>query len=535
MTGSRDELTGKIIGLGSKSIRKNYYPELKQRIVELNKGLNWQTVLHKMLTDISSCMRVEDVYRRFLDHFSRLGWLGKDEYMCIRYVPVDKNTLFPGLNNISPEEMKTIYTPDVSSCSDKETFDFHIETENISLGLFSLVLSPDHSLSDSERNLINTMIESILPTLKRIFLENQKTALEEELASSRKVQALGSLANGIAHDFNNILSGIFGYCELAKGKADPEGVLYEYLEEIIGSAKKAKALIEQILSFSRMKEVEKEPVNLKDNIKQTVNIVKAAVPAGIEIKLNFPKDSPFIDANPSQLSQVFLNLFTNASHAMQKEGGELEISLEIINLCENEILTVEKGKYVHITVKDTGPGMDPETLSHIFEPYFTTKKAGEGTGIGLSVVYGIIISMKGKINVSSEPGRGTVFNIYLPVSQNTAVKKESSAVEGNLPGNEHILLVDDDSSVLKVTKLMLESLGYNVKAYNSSEDALNMYISDPSSVDLVLTDMTMPGMNGIELAEKILKADKDQKIILISGLNEYPDSRDSAGSLFEKL
>ena len=533
MSSSREELTGKIIGLGSKSIRKNYYPELKQRIVELNKSLNWQTVLHKILADVSSCIKVEEVYRNFLDHFSELGWLKEDECIYIRYIPVEKSTLFPGQSSNFSDDMKIIYASEDSFYRNTDSIDFHIEIENVYLGVFSLELSPGHVLSESERELINTMIESILPTLRRICIENQKTALERELASSRKIQALGTLANGIAHDFNNILSGIFGYCELAKRKTDPEEVIYEYLQEIVGSAKRAKNLIDQILSFSRMKDVEKEHVDLEENIKQTVNIIKAAVPSGIEIKLKFPEDSPFIDANPSQLHQVFLNLFTNASHAMKKEGGELEILLEIINLSENEIISMESGKYVHISVKDTGHGMDSETLSHIFEPYFTTKKEGEGTGIGLAVVYRIVVSMKGKINVSSEPGKGTVFHLYFPVSQNNFIKIQPEKAAADLSGTEHLLLVDDDGAVLKVTKLILESLGYNVTACDSPSDALDMYTSDPSAVDLVLTDMSMPGMNGIELASNILKADKEQRMILISGMNEIADSGNIPDNLFK--
>ena len=532
MSNSREELTGKIIGLGSKSIRKNYYPELKQRIVELNRSLQWQLVLHNILTDVSMCLTVDEVYRKFLDHLRKLSWLDKDDCIFIKYSASEKLSSHASGHLGESRKENIIYASEERTCDQENAVKFPISVDREEIGTLYFSLAPGHKLTESEIDLIKTLIQSILPTLRRISTEQQRASLERQLNTSQKVQALGTLANGIAHDFNNILSSIFGYSELALSETDPSELRYEYLEQILNSAKRAKGLTEQILSFSRMKETEKQPVNLKQNIKDSVKMIRAALPSTISIEMSFPLVSPVIEANPTQLHQVFMNLCTNASHAMNMDGGNLTVALETLIFSENEMLPLEKGSYAHISIKDTGHGMDSETLQHIFDPYFTTKKEGEGTGLGLSVVYGIVSSMKGKINVYSEPGNGTVFHLYFPVSESSETPDNGGSSDTVQYGSEHLMLVDDDSAICNVMKLMLESLGYSVDAFCSPGDAFDKYLSTPDSYDLVLTDMTMPEMTGIELSKKILDRDRKQKIILITGFNDKYYSEDVTGPLF---
>ena len=345
--------------------------------------------------------------------------------------------------------------------------------------------------------------------------------MESKLAQAQKMQAIGTLAGGIAHDFNNILSAIFGYTELCKIKAAKGDDLNGHLDQIFKAGQRAKDLVNQILTFSHQKEKNEKPIEIKYCIKETLNLLQATMPSNIEIKHDIQKESGIVMADQTQIHQIIMNLCTNAAHAMQEDGGVLEISLRNIDFDQTTAAIhqrLESGPYVDLTVSDTGHGMNQETLQRIFDPYFTTKRKGEGTGLGLSVVHGIVKNLNGVIKVYSEPGSGTTFNIYLP-RVNTPLEPTISPAADLPGGSETILLVDDEPMVLDMTAEMLEGLGYDVVSRTNSVEALQVFKMNPDRLDLVITDQTMPNMTGKKLAQQIMNVRPDLPIILCTGFS----------------
>ncbi len=348
--------------------------------------------------------------------------------------------------------------------------------------------------------------------------------LDKDLRQSQKMEAIGTLAGGIAHDFNNILTAMIGYTYMAQCKAAHDPPISRDLERVQEANLRAKELVSQILTFSRRGEQESKPLNLTTIIEEVFRLLRASLPTSIEIHRQidtFP-NGDMVLADPTQLHQVLMNLGTNAAHSMRAHGGTLTISLDDIeadaSLIEryNDLLP---GPYVRLTVSDTGHGMDSAIRERIFEPYFTTKSVGEGTGMGLAVVQGIIKSHGGAISVYSEPGHGTSFHIFLPriVSEFVPDDDEDEHVFG---GMEHILFVDDERSLVELGQELLGSLGYAVSVASGSHEALELFRSAPSGFDLVITDLTMPGMSGKELAREIIAIRPDMPIILCTGFSD---------------
>ncbi|WP_198013936.1 PAS domain-containing hybrid sensor histidine kinase/response regulator [Desulforegula conservatrix] len=363
-------------------------------------------------------------------------------------------------------------------------------------------------------------VEMIISVIKDIT--DLKT-LQRQLQQTQKMEAIGTLAGGIAHDFNNILVPIMAYAEMTMECVDKSSKQYDYLNNILNASYRAKDLVQQILSFSRHNEMVFEPMFIQPIIKETVRFLRASIPSTIEIKANLDKKCGAIIGNPSQIHQIIMNLSTNAKHAMEQKGGSLEISLaeaEIWPNDFNEFTDLYPGRYARLTVSDTGHGMDNYLLDKIFEPYFTTKKDGKGTGMGLSVVHGIVKTYGGSISVSSLPGKGTKFDIYLPLVHKVAEKGASTVIHKKPAGIEHILLVDDESVVVEAEREILEGLGYRVSTMTNSMDAYAFFVDNPDKIDLVITDMTMPKMTGAELAMKILDKKPDTPIILCTGYSE---------------
>ncbi len=343
--------------------------------------------------------------------------------------------------------------------------------------------------------------------------------LEAMLRHTQKMEAIGTLAGGIAHDFNNILSGIYGFTEIAMFDMEQKTPAYDNLLEVIKAADRARQLIQQILTFSRQREFKTKPIHNKYIAKEVVKLLKASLPDSIIIKENIRSES-LVMGDPSQLHQVIMNLCTNAGHVMEKDGGTLTISLDDVRLDKDftgGIPDAEPGNYQRLTVSDTGCGMDNEVLGHIFEPFFTTKEEGEGTGLGLSVVHGIIKKLKGFILVDSVPGQGTDFQVYLPVTEEIEDEKKVNKPVTAGSGSEKILFVDDEEIVVMVVKEMLGISGYRVDAVTDSREALKLFSSDPDSFDLVITDFSMPRLSGPELIKKIKKIRPDIPIILCTG------------------
>ena len=351
----------------------------------------------------------------------------------------------------------------------------------------------------------------------------QEVTLEEQLRQSQKMEAIGTLAGGIAHDFNNILSAIIGFASLAQSSIPQESRAQEDMREVLGAAERARSLIKQILTFSRQVKVQQQPVEVHFIVREALKLIRAGLPSTIEIKDAISRDSGVVMGDPTQIHQVLMNLCTNASHVMQSGGGTLAVELVALEVAAPQadaIQDLHEGPYICLVVRDTGAGMDRATLDRIFEPFFTTKPLGQGTGMGLSTVHGIVKQMGGAIVVSSEPGIGTEFRVYLPRYESSSAS--ATGVVEEMPGGcgERILYVDDEEILARMAERALEMLGYKATIQTSSQIALNMFRENPASFDLVITDQTMPVMTGLQLAQEIHAIRADIPIILVSGFTE---------------
>ena len=341
---------------------------------------------------------------------------------------------------------------------------------------------------------------------------------EKRLQQSQKLEAIGTLAGGISHDFNNILSGIFGYAELCLMKGHSASKIEKYIREILIASDRARDLVKQILTFSRQAEVELRPLSPQTTLKEALKLLRATIPATIDIQTKIECDS-VIMADPTQLHQVIMNLFTNAVHAIGEKKGIIKVELEDIMVDEGFIAThpeIKPGKHIIIRISDNGVGMEPEVLEHMFEPFYTTKPQGVGAGLGLSVVHGIISSFNGIITVYSEPGAGASFNIFFPIIETGAEKLRQNDTFF-LEGDGRIAFVDDEISIASSMQAILSNLGYSVTAFIDSEDALRAILEQPDNYDVIITDYTMPKLTGLELAKELKAAGIHLPIIMISG------------------
>ena len=346
--------------------------------------------------------------------------------------------------------------------------------------------------------------------------------LEQELRQAQKMEAIGTLAGGIAHDFNNILAGIIGFTEMSLEDTPGERSTRESLEFVLKGAHRGRDLVRQILTFSRKGEPEKKPTNLRTAIEEVLPILRASTPSTITIQQNIDNVTDLVLADRIQIHQILMNLCSNATHAMGDSGGALTIGLE--NL---EVLREEKpgssclmpGRYLKLTVSDTGRGMDRSTLDRIFEPFFTTKNPGEGTGMGLSVVHGIVKGHNGEIMVKSEVGKGSLVEIFFPILPE-GVPVDESLVPGATQGKGRILFVDDEPDIVAISRDRLEKSGYDVVAVTNVLDALEAIRNSKDLFDLVITDYAMPRMTGVELAQEIRRMGFNMPIILCTGNNE---------------
>lgn len=351
--------------------------------------------------------------------------------------------------------------------------------------------------------------------------EKEKHELERQLLQTQKMQAIGTLAGGIAHDFNNILAAILSYTELSILDLTEEDPLHHNLEQVIKASNRAKDLVGQILFFSRQSKQEKIPVDTIPIVKEVLKLIGASFPSTIEIRKDISTPVGMIMADPTQIHQILMNLFTNASHAMG-DRGILTVRLEDVVLdadCGKDYPELAPGPHLKLTVSDTGHGMDQATLACIFDPYYTTKEPGEGTGLGLSVVKGIVNSHDGSIKVLSEPGVGSSFEVLFP--KTSSMKCIQTGAAGPIPkGRERILFVDDEEMLVDAGKRVLNRLGYEVVAETSSIEALKTFRDHPEEFDLIITDQTMPHMTGVELSKEIFSIRPDVPIILCTGFSE---------------
>ncbi|MEJ2156040.1 MAG: response regulator [Desulfobacteraceae bacterium] len=359
--------------------------------------------------------------------------------------------------------------------------------------------------------------------------ELEKAAMERQLHQARKLEAIGVLAGGIAHDFNNILGIILGNAELAIDEIPPRNPVAEHLKEIRTASMRAKEVIRQLLSFSRKTEQKMEPIMMITVIEESLSLLRASIPANIKIEQNLSKSCSAIVADQTQIHQILINLCTNAAHAMEPGGGTLGISAAMVHIDETEAAAsteIEPGTYLELAVSDTGSGMSPSIQHRIFDPYFTTKEVGKGSGMGLAVVHGIVKNHHGVIRIESAPQRGSTFKILFPTVESDGITVATPPIP-MVGGSERILLIDDEASLLKPVEKFLDSIGYRVKAFTDPAVALDLFEAKPHQFDLVITDMTMPQITGVQLAEKIRHFHPGLPVILCSGYHSAIDEEEA--------
>jgi len=353
----------------------------------------------------------------------------------------------------------------------------------------------------------------------------ERKKLEEQLRQAHKMESIGTLSGGIAHDFNNILYMIIGNAELALEDIPERDPVHVNLEEIKAASLRAAGIVKQLLNFSRKAEQEYRPIDAVMVIKEALKFLRSTIPSTIEIRQKIAIKEKIIMADPIQINQVLMNICTNASQAMKKAGGIVEVVVEDVTLDAQGVegySDLTAGDYIKITVSDTGPGIDPAIIDRIFDPYFTTKEVGKGSGMGLAVVHGIVKSHNGAITVDSQLGKGTIFNILFPVVTEKPVKKIPAAYEMPM-GNESVLFVDDEEPIADMTQLMLGRLGYRVETRLNPIEALELFRSKPHEFDLVITDMTMPQMTGVKLSEELKHVRSDIPVIICTGHSSLID------------
>lgn len=344
--------------------------------------------------------------------------------------------------------------------------------------------------------------------------------IEERLRQTQKMEAIGTLAGGIAHDFNNILGAVIGYSTLIKDRTMLGSEDAEDINEVLQAARRAKELVTQILTFSRKAQESREPVQFHLVLGEAMRLLRQTIPTTIDIDLNISKERDVVLADPTQLHQVIMNLCTNAYHALGNDGGRMSVSLDTVNgAIKVGRGQQSKGPFVRLVVEDNGEGMSPEVVSKVFEPFFTTKAQGKGTGMGMSVVHGIVQGLGGEINVDSLVGKGTRITVLLPLHEGeTQVANEDHTRLSR--GTERLLVVDDEPALAKMAEKMLKSLGYKVQQTTSSSEALRMFKENPKSFDMVITDQTMPELSGKDLARELLKIRRDLPLIICTGYSE---------------
>ena len=367
---------------------------------------------------------------------------------------------------------------------------------------------------------LSLLMQGMWRLIQRMKADDEKGELEKRLRQAYKMESIGTLAGGIAHDFNNILSAIFGYAELSMSKMEPGTFVHGSLQSILKAAERARDLVRHILAFSRQGDQELMPVLITPIVKEVAKFMKASLPASIEIRQKI-KSAPTVLGDPTQIHQVIMNLCTNAGQAMQDKGGILEIALETMELDAEftaRHIGLQPGAHVKLTVSDTGYGISSKLVERIFDPFFTTKEKGAGTGMGLSVAHGIVNSHGGIITVFSDPGKSSVFNVFLP----TIERRSSQEIRPEkllVGGSERILFIDDEETLVKLGVMMLGSLGYKVTGVTSGTKALAGFKEKPDQFDVIITDLTMPKISGDHLAREFLKIKPDIPIILCTGFS----------------
>ncbi len=539
---------------------KNSYSELEDRLMALEKENDNLKQLEKKLRSREEAARMEmeqalrkseEKYRTVLetieDGYFEVNLAGNltffNDSMC-RILGYTRDELL-GMNNrqyMDGENAEKVY----------ETFNWVYRTGNPCKAFDWQLIRKDGAVCWVETSVTLITDEQGHPlgfkgiardVTERKKALREKEELEAQLRQAQKMEAIGTLAGGIAHDFNNILSAVIGYTELSAREAEKGTDLHTNLSRVLEAGNRARDLVKQILTLSRRGEAEFSPVPIVPLVKEVLKMLRSTFPAYIEVNENIlTREQPIVVADPTQIHQVIVNLATNAKHAIDectKETGVVEVSVQPVRLDEEGCRFVSNlvpGDYVRITVSDTGMGISEKDVDRIFEPYFTTREKGVGTGLGLSIVHGIVRSHKGGISVESRPGEGSRFHVYLPVNSDELGGEIHEKTDPWLPGgNERVLFVDDEVFIVEMQQKSLEALGYKVTPKTRSSSALEAFIKEPYGFDIVITDMTMPEMNGPKLISKIKKIRPDIPVILCTGFGDgYPEKEYGADCILIK-
>jgi len=485
--------------------------------ISLNLSSIYQQALISLKTELKDKKKAEKRYRTLFE--KAVDAIFVIDQKSGKYL--DANDAALQLTGRSWEALSQLTTQDVCpKDSDARLKKLHESQDTLELGEVAFI-RPNGEKRTALLNSFPLDVNIVMGIARDITHE---LSIEKKLRQSQKMEAIGTLAGGIAHDFNNILSGVFGYSQLAQIHIENTKEVDKYLQRIIECGQRASKLIRQILTFSRQTHHEKQYLSLYIILKEAIKLLRSTLPATIEIKENIVSKD-YIHADPTQMHQVIMNLCTNAYHAMSQTGGILTIHLKEINISHTRDTLnsgIPFGRYIELKISDTGQGMDEMTLEKAFEPYFTTKARGKGTGLGLSLVHAIVEEHEGYIKVESAVGKGTFFNLYFPIKTENDEKAYDSDPEENinLKGTGKILLVDDERDILFTTRKILNHSGYDVVVFENGIDAIDAFKAATDTFDIIITDMAMPKMNGIDLAEKILKIRDDIPIILCTGYND---------------
>jgi len=457
----------------------------------------------------------EEKYRSIMESMDDAAYICSPEYRIEYFNPAMEKMV--GYNAVGKKCYEVIYgfNKKCPECF----FDMVKQGEIVKKEIFNAKKNKTYHISNSPLKHSDASI-SMLTVFRDI---TDIKHMEGVVQQAQKMEAIGTLAGGIAHDFNNILFPILGHSEMLLEDIHEEDHSRESVKSIHISALRAKELVQQILTFSRQEKSEMRLMKIQPILKEALKMLRATVPVTIDIDQNIDPVCNAVKADPTQIHQIIMNLTTNAYHAMDEEGGTMEVALKQIKLEKLDLINpdMEAGPFACLTVKDNGVGMENELIEKIFDPFFTTKENDKGTGLGLSVVHGIVNKMKGGIQVTSKPGKGTEIHVYFPIEENCLVdNSEINTEKIIIGGTERILLVDDDKGIIEMGKLVLERLGYHVTSSVNSLEALELYGENPDSFDLVITDFAMPNMAGDKFASEILKIRRDIPIILNTGYCE---------------
>jgi PAS domain S-box-containing protein len=506
--------------------------ELRQKVEERTAQI--KSAYQALQLELSERQQAEEALRRSEERFRTVAdftynwesWLAPDGSFTYMSPSVERITGYrPEEFYQDPSLLEKVIHPDdraFMACHIQEelgvgearSIEFRIITKNGEERWIGHICQPVYS--PEGKNLGRRSSNRDISGRKRSESETMK--LESQLRQAHKMEAIGTLAGGIAHDFNNILSPIMMYTEIALRSAADDNMRL-YLEQVLKSSRRASDLVKQILAISRQTEQQRIIMQLSPIIKESLKLLRASFPSTIEIRQHLAPEGDWLVADPTEIYQVVMNLFTNAAHALKENSGVIDVNLDVVEIHQEQSalgLTLQPGSYVRLSLQDSGQGMTPEVMERIFEPYFTTKETGEGTGLGLALVHSIVKAYRGGINVSSEPGKGTLFQVLLPKAGSSETLEAKEA--GPLPtGQERILMVDDEADIVEATKIILEQAGYRVSPFTDSRAALAAFRDAPDSFDLVITDLTMPGVTGVELTQALLEISPRLPILLCTG------------------